>query len=60
MPTPLFKGLKIHSHTALLFGVFFKGITKVVDPLPESKRGGFNGWLRVQANDEVQEVRGRL
>lgn len=32
----------------------------MVDPLPESMRGGFNEWVRVQASDEAREVRGSV
>lgn len=43
MPTPLFEGSKVHSHTALfitfLFFIFVERITKVVDPVPESMWG---------------------
>lgn len=59
MPTPLFEGLKVHSHTALFFisFSFFERITKVVDPVPESMRR-VAGWVRGQDSDEAQEVRG--
>lgn len=57
-PTRLFEGLKVHSHTALFFFFFFlRGLTKVVDPVPESMRR-VAGWVRGQDSDEAQEVRG--
>lgn len=59
-----FFGVEKFIHTLpYFFSLFiFEGITKVVNPLPESTRGvgGFNWWLRLQTSDEeAQEVRGR-
>lgn len=63
MPTPVFEGLKIHSHTALFFFccfLFLRGLPGWYILCQRACGGVYRvDRERLQASDEAQEVRGR-